>query len=92
MHQDLGLRLPGRFGAIERAGPSDFGCRQLVAGISGLIWSRRAISNFLGQPDDFIFVHNKAAARPIQREWMNWVQEYQAVEGGKQLRRLKHRT
>ncbi len=32
MHQDLlvGLRLPGESGAIERAGHSDFGCRQLI--------------------------------------------------------------
>jgi hypothetical protein len=44
-----------------------------------LIWPRRSIGNFLGQPDDFIFVHNQAAARPIQREWMNWVEEFQPV-------------
>ena len=30
MRQDLGLRLPGESGAIERAGHSDFGCRQLI--------------------------------------------------------------
>jgi hypothetical protein len=65
---------------------------ELFAGISSLIWSRRSIGNFLGQPDDFIFVHHQAAARPIQREWMNWVEEFQPVEGDKQLRRLKHRT
>jgi hypothetical protein len=65
---------------------------ELFADISGLIWSRRAIGNFLGQPDDFIFVHNQAAERPIERQWMNWVQEYVPVEGGKQLRRLKHRS
>jgi hypothetical protein len=65
---------------------------ELFAGISGLIWSRRSIGNFLGQPDDFIFVHNQAAARPIQREWINCVEEFQPVAGGKQLRRLKHRT
>ncbi len=64
---------------------------ELFAGISGLIWSRRSIGNFLGQRDDFMFVHNQAAARPIRRKWMNWVEEYQPVEGGKQLRRLKHR-
>jgi hypothetical protein len=38
---------------------------ELFAGISGLISSRRAIGNFLGPPDDFIFVHNQAAERPI---------------------------
>jgi hypothetical protein len=65
---------------------------ELFAGISGLIWSRRSIGNFLAQPDDFIFVHNQAAARPIERQWMNWVDEYMPVEGGKQLRQLKHRT
>jgi hypothetical protein len=64
---------------------------ELFAGISGLIWSRRSIGNFLGQPDDFMFVHNLAATRPIPRKWMNWIEEYQPVEGGKQLRRLKHR-
>jgi hypothetical protein len=65
---------------------------ELFASISGLIWSRRSIGNFLGQPDDFVYVHNQAAVRPIQREWMNWVEEFQPVEGGKQLRRLKRRA
>lgn len=65
---------------------------ELFAGISGLIWSRRSIGNFLGQSDDFIFVHNQVAARPIERQWMNWVDEYVPVEGGKQLRRLKRRA
>lgn len=64
---------------------------ELFAGISGLIWSRRSIGNFLGQPDDFMFVHNLAAARPIPRKWMNWVEEYQPVEDGKQLRLTKRR-
>jgi hypothetical protein len=65
---------------------------ELFAGISGLIWSRRAIGNFLGPPDDFIFVHNQAAERPIRRKWIKWVEEYLPVEDGKQLCRLKHRT
>lgn len=65
---------------------------ELFAGISGLIWSRRSIGNFLGQPDDFIYVHNQAAARPIEREWLNWAEEYVPVEGGKQLRQLKRRA
>jgi len=65
---------------------------ELFAGISGLISSRRAIGNFLGPPDDFIFVHNQAAERPIRRKWIKWVEEYLPVEDGKQLRRLKHRT
>jgi hypothetical protein len=37
------------------------------------------------------FVHNLAAARPIRRKWMNWVEEFQPTADGKQLRRLKHR-
>jgi hypothetical protein len=52
----------------------------------------RSIGSFLGQPDDFIHVHNQTAARPIEREWMNWAEEYQSVGGGKQLRRLKRGT
>jgi hypothetical protein len=64
---------------------------ELFAGISGLIWSRRSIGNFLGLPDDFIYVHNQVAARPIERRWINWDQEYVPVESGKQLRQLKHR-
>jgi hypothetical protein len=81
---------------IKRAGkdaiPRSAFQNGLFAGISGLIWSRRSIGNFLGQPDDFIYVHNQAAARPIEREWMNWAEEYQPVAGGKQLRCLKRRA
>jgi hypothetical protein len=80
---------------IERKGkepiPRSAFQNELFAGISGLIWSRRSIGNFLGQPDDFMFVHNLAATRPIRRKWTDWFEEYQVTEDGKQLLRLKHR-
>lgn len=46
------------------------------AGISGVIWSRRSIGNFLGQPDDFMYIHNHAADRPIPRRWFRWLSEF----------------
>jgi hypothetical protein len=61
-------------------------------GISGLIWSRRSIGNFLGQADDLVFVHNQMAARPIPRRWIDWAEEYFPVEDGKQLIRKRLRT
>jgi hypothetical protein len=38
-----------------------------------------------------MFVHNQAAARPIRRKWINWVEEYHPVADGKQLRLQKYR-
>jgi hypothetical protein len=45
---------------------------EYFAGVSGLLWSRRSIGNFLGQPDDFVFVHNQVAQKPIPRKWIRW--------------------
>jgi hypothetical protein len=61
-------------------------------GISGLIWSRRSVGNFLGQPDDLVFVHNQMATRPIQRQWIDWAEEYYPVEEGKKLIRKRRGT
>jgi hypothetical protein len=60
--------------------------------ISGLIWSRRSIGNFLGQADDLVFVHNQMATRPISRRWIDWAEEYFPVEDGKKLIRKCQRT
>jgi hypothetical protein len=59
------------------------------SGIDGLIWSQRSTGNFLGQPDDLVFVHNQLAKRPLPKRWLNWAQEYYPVDGGKKLRRIK---
>jgi hypothetical protein len=61
------------------------------ASISGLIWSLRSISNFLGQADDFVYVHNQMAERPIPRQWINWSEEYFPIEDGKKLRKKTRR-
>jgi hypothetical protein len=57
------------------------------ADISGLIYSRRSIGNFLGQAHDFVYVHNAVARKPIPRAWIRWFEEYVPVEQGKQLKR-----
>jgi hypothetical protein len=57
--------------------------------VSGLIWSCRSIGNFLGQADDFVYIHNQAAQKPIPRKWIRWVEEYAPIDQGKQLRVFK---
>ena len=44
--------------------------------ISGLIWSRRSIGNFLSQPDDFLYVQCQVGTRPIRRTWFRWTEAY----------------
>jgi hypothetical protein len=60
---------------------------KMFSSISGIIWSLRSIGNFLGRSDDFVFVHNQMAERPIPRQWINWDAEYFPVEDGKKLRK-----
>jgi hypothetical protein len=60
--------------------------------ISGLIWSRRSIGNFLGQPDDFVFVQNQVGSRPIRRTWLKWSEAYVVIDGGRRLWATKRRT
>jgi hypothetical protein len=60
---------------------------KMFSSISGIIWSLRSIGNFLGQSDDFVFVHNQMAERPIPRQWINWDAEYFPIEDGKKLRK-----
>jgi hypothetical protein len=59
--------------------------------ITGVIWSRRSIGNFLGQPDDFMFVQNKVGSRPIRRTWLKWSEAYFVVEEGQRLWAVKSR-
>jgi hypothetical protein len=61
------------------------------ADISGLIWSRRSIGNFLGQPDDLVYVHNQVARKPIPRKWARWAEEFYTMDEGTTLR-LKNVT
>jgi hypothetical protein len=60
--------------------------------ISGLIWSRRSIGNFLGQPDDFVFVQNKVGSRPVRRTWLKWSEAYVVIDDGRRLWAAKRRT
>jgi hypothetical protein len=46
------------------------------ADISGIIWSRRTIGNFLGRKDDFVYVHNASSNRPLNPKWTGWWKEY----------------
>jgi hypothetical protein len=59
--------------------------------ISGLIWSRRSIGNFLGRPDDFVFVQNQVASRPTRRTWLKWSEAYFVVDNGQRLWAIKSR-
>jgi hypothetical protein len=61
------------------------------ASIAGLIWSLRSIGNFIGQADDFVYVHNQMAERPIPRQWIDWAEEYYPIEDGKKLRKKVRR-
>jgi hypothetical protein len=60
--------------------------------ISGLIWSRRSIGNFLGQPDDFVFVQNQVGSRPVRRTWLKWSEAYVVIDDGRRLWATKRRT
>jgi hypothetical protein len=64
---------------------------QEFTGIAGLIWSLRSIGNFLGRTDDFVFVHNQMAERPIPRGWIKWDAEYFTIESGRKLRKKARR-
>ncbi len=44
--------------------------------ISGLIWSRRSIGNFLIQVRDLTFIHNTRAHRRVEPHWTGWAEEY----------------
>jgi hypothetical protein len=59
--------------------------------ISGLIWSRRCIGNFLGQPDDFVYVQCQIGARPIRRTWLRWSEAYFVIDGGQRLSSTRSR-
>jgi hypothetical protein len=59
---------------------------ECFSGISGLIWSRRSIGNFLGQEDDFMFVHNQVARKRIPRKWIRSPEEYFPINDGRQLK------
>lgn len=59
--------------------------------ISGLVWSRRSIGNFLGQPDDFVFVQNQVASRPVRRMWLKWSEAFFVVDNGQRLWAIKNR-
>jgi hypothetical protein len=59
--------------------------------ISGLIWTRRSIGNFLGQPDDFVYVQCQVGTRPIRRTWFRWAEAYFVVDDGHRLRTTKSR-
>jgi hypothetical protein len=61
------------------------------SGVSGLIWSRRSIGNFLGQQDDFVFIHNQVAQKPIPRKWIRWPEEYFPINEGRQLKIKRRR-
>jgi len=76
-------RARGR--AIERTALQD----SANALISGLIWSQRSIGNFMGQPDDFVFVQSQVGARPIRRAWLKWSEAYFIVDDGQRLRAVK---
>jgi hypothetical protein len=62
------------------------------ASISGLIWSLRSIGNFLGESDDFVYVHNQMAERPIARGWFNWAEEYIPTDDGTKLKKKIRRA
>jgi hypothetical protein len=64
---------------------------EYFSGVSGLIWSHRSIGNFLGQPDDFVFVHNQTAQKPLPRKWIKWLEEYFLINEGRQLKIKKRR-
>jgi hypothetical protein len=82
---------------IERAGNKDDPILrtafqdQRFAEVSGLIWSRRSIGNFVGQADDFVFVHNQVARKPAPRKWNRWCEEFYTLQNGARLRRKKRR-
>jgi hypothetical protein len=82
-------------GEIKRAGddpiPRSAFQHEYFTNVSGLIWSRRSIGNFLGQQDDFVFVHNQLAQKPIPRKWARWFEEYIPINQGKQLKLKKRR-
>lgn len=46
------------------------------ADISGLVWSRRTLGSFVGRKDDFVYVHNVSAAKPLATKWTPWAEEY----------------
>jgi hypothetical protein len=62
---------------------------EYFSGIDGLIWSQRSTGNFLGNTDDFVYVHNQLGKRPLPKRWLNWAEEYFTVDGGKKLRRTR---
>ena len=61
--------------------------------ISGLIWSRRTIGNFLGRGHDFVFVHNVTARDPFPTGWITWDEEeiIRSVGDRYELTRVKAR-
>jgi hypothetical protein len=59
--------------------------------IAGIIWSLRSIGSFVGQPHDLMYLHNKAAERPIPRRWFDWADEYFPNRDGTQLIRKQNR-
>lgn len=48
--------------------------------ISGLIWSRRSVGNFLGQAGDLAFIHNTRAQMRVEPHWAGWAEEYGLCE------------
>jgi hypothetical protein len=60
--------------------------------ISGLIWSLRCISNFMGRVHDLLYLHNQAAERPIPLRWFNWADQYFSSDDGTQLIRKQGRS
>lgn len=81
---------------IERPGREPVGRTMFQepdnAVISGLIWSSRSIGNFLGQPDDFVFVQNQVGSRPVRRTWLKWSEAYVVIDNGRRLWATKRRT
>lgn len=61
--------------------------------ISGLIWSRRTIGNFVRRGHDFVFVHNVTARDPFPTGWITWDEEeiIRSVGEGYEVTRVKAR-
>lgn len=61
--------------------------------ISGLIWSRRTIGDFLGRGHDFVFVHNVTARNAFPTGWIKWDEEeiIHSVGDAYKLTRVKAR-
>lgn len=53
--------------------------------VSGIIWSRITIGNFIGRADDMSFVQNHVASNPLAENWTAWSEEVVTRETDGQL-------